>query len=559
MKKILLLILLPTLIFAQVSPTGFEAYEYPLPDFTPNAPQNLVATGGVGQVSLEWDIPLDIFGNSDTDIAIYNVQRKTGIGGAYTTIASPTTNSYSDVTAEYPNEYYYKVRAVDIGGNVGGYSSESNASPTQDITPPTAPGSFIATANGLSITLTWSASTDVGGSGVENYSGDRSLSADFSNPTSFTTTSLSFAHSNLAASTTYYYRIRAKDYSGNYSTYSTASATTAEPTSDPVISSATGTFSNGGILNIGGSGFGSRTVTQQIFDTVESGAFSSQWSQTGYPPGRIYVSSGSNTRHQYSTYYGESNFVGALLGGWAQMTGGSNDTQWFCQYWFKLDPDWTWGTGLEQNVTPYNLSNIKIMRLWSTGSSPEDIAIATEGWSNRIIITGENIPGQQSFVESGYQTSQYWSRGTWHCMQIEFKENSAVGVADGVFKWWLDGRQIYSSSSRVTRLNSSETKRPFGIGFYNTSGDQQTDDNHVYFDDFYMQNSIARVEIGEFPVYTNSTQTNHREIQPNILLWTSSQIQISLNKGSFTTGQTAYIFVINSNGVPSVGYPITIQ
>lgn len=568
MKKIfILLLILPTLLMAQVSPTGFEAYEHPIPDFTPNAPQNLVATAGVGSVSLTWDIPIDIYGNSDTDISSYTIQRKTGIGGVYSTLTTTLTNSYTDQSVVTSTAYYYKVSATDINNQTGSYSSESNATPLTDSTPPTTPGSFVATANGTSITINWVASTDIGGSGVENYSGDRSLSSDFSSPTSFTTTGLSFAHSNLATSTTYYYRVRAKDYSGNYSSYATAQATTAEPTSDPIISNVTGTIANGNLITITGSGFGTRIATQQIYDNMEGSTFNPAWSSTGSQSSSgermILVSAGSNARHQFSLKNTSANFVGTNNIGHASFAGGSNDTQWFCQYWFKLDTDWTWGTGLEQSVTPYNLSNIKIFRLWSTGSSPEDFAIATEGWTNRILVTGENItPSQASYpsINDGYQTQQRWSIGSWHCMQFEFKENSALSVADGVARWWIDGELLYASTTRITRQNSSETKRPYGLGFYNTSGDTRTDPNHVYFDDVFMANSLARVEIGNNPTYGACT---YRELQPTYIFWTSGQIQFQLNQGSFTTGQQAYVFVVNSNGASgtnvSIGYPITIQ
>lgn len=565
MRKILLILLsIPLIACGQTSPTNVGAYGHPLPDFTPNAPTSLTATAGIGTIALSWTAPVDIYGVTDTDISLYTVQRKTGVGGTWATLTTRTTTSYTDASGVAGTTYYYRVSATDVALHVSSYSNEANASPTADTTAPTVPGSFVATANGTTITITWTASTDVGGSGVENYSGDRSLAPDFSSPTSFTTTALSFAHANLTASTTYYYRVRAKDFSGNYSTYATAQATTATPSAGPNVTSVSGTITNGQLITVSGSGFGSRAPTQQLFDNLETGGFLPQWTRPdGYPPGRLYIESGStatlNRRHQFSTVHSAANFVGSGSGGWAHPDGGSNSTQWFCQYWFKLDPDWTWGvSSATQGTLGTNLANVKIMRLWSTGSSPEDFAIAAHGWRNEVIVIGENISGESTYVESGYLTN--WSKGVWHCMQLEFRENSAVGVADGYVRWWFDGRLAFSDDSRVTRLNNSETKRPFGIGFYNSNGDPSTDSNHVYFDEYFYQNTFARVEIGNNPTYSQCTL---RELQPTYVSWSDGQIQLQLNQGSFTTGQQAYVFVVNSNGANgtnvSTGFPITIQ
>jgi hypothetical protein len=40
--------------------------------------------------------------------------------------------------------------------------------------------------------------------------------------------------------------------------------------------------------------------------------------------------------------------------------------------------------------------------------------------------------------------------------------------------------------------------------------------------------------------------------------WSSGQIAFKLNQGAFSNGATAYLFVIDENGVPSPGYPITL-
>ena len=76
-----------------------------------------------------------------------------------------------------------------------------------------------------------------------------------------------------------------------------------------------------------------------------------------------------------------------------------------------------------------------------------------------------------------------------------------------------------------------------------------------YIDDPYIQfGTQQRVEIGNAPVFANCT---HREIQP-ALTWSDNGITGTFNQGSFEVGDTVYFFVIDENGIPSDGYPVTI-
>jgi len=75
----------------------------------------------------------------------------------------------------------------------------------------------------------------------------------------------------------------------------------------------------------------------------------------------------------------------------------------------------------------------------------------------------------------------------------------------------------------------------------------------IYIDDVYISNgSQARVEIGEASTYS---MCKHLEIQP-VSAWNSSSITAKVNKGSFGASSTAYLFVIDSDGNASSGYPI---
>jgi serine protease len=125
-----------------------------------------------------------------------------------------TPNKVSSAGSGSPNRLLYSL----FGGGGGG-----------DTTAPSTPGSLAASAASSSqINLSWSSSTDTGGSGLAGYKVERCSGSSCTNFAQIaTTTSTSYAASGLSASTTYRFRVRAYDGAGNNSGYSNiASATT---------------------------------------------------------------------------------------------------------------------------------------------------------------------------------------------------------------------------------------------------------------------------------------------------------------------------------------------
>jgi hypothetical protein len=92
----------------------------------PAAPASLTATGGPGEVSLDW---LD---NSEPDWASYSVYRSTTSGSGYGLIAEGLTSSqHTDTGVTAGTTYYYVVTAKDASGNESGFSNEDSATPSE--------------------------------------------------------------------------------------------------------------------------------------------------------------------------------------------------------------------------------------------------------------------------------------------------------------------------------------------------------------------------------------------------------------------------------------------
>ena len=176
----------------------------------PPAPSNLVATAGNTQVGLSW--------SGSAGATSYNVKRSTTNGGPYTTVGSPTTNSYTDTGLSNGTTYYYVVAAVNAIG-VSGNSNQASATPTGG-TPPTAPSNLVATAGNAQVGLSWSGSAGATGYNVE---GSTTNGGPYTTVGSPTTTS--YTDTGLSNGTTYYYVVVAVNSAGVSGNSNQATAT----------------------------------------------------------------------------------------------------------------------------------------------------------------------------------------------------------------------------------------------------------------------------------------------------------------------------------------------
>jgi hypothetical protein len=175
-----------------------------------------------------------------------------------------------------------------------------------------------------------------------------------------------------------------------------------------------------------------------------------------------------------------------------------------------------------------------------------------------------------SYAQSYPAGEDYWNPtdsnqppGQWVRVDIYAKGSSVDGADDGTLIYTQD-RQ---SSTRftvndyeegvTTRLSGSDKWQYFVFENYwgNVSAGTGTKEK-IFTDDIYIQiNDRSRVEIGDNEAWENC---KHREIQiPTAWSSDGTSITITANQGSFTQGETYYLFVVDSNGVASKGSPIS--
>jgi len=145
-----------------------------------------------------------------------------------------------------------------------------------------------------------------------------------------------------------------------------------------------------------------------------------------------------------------------------------------------------------------------------------------------------------------------------------FRVNNAVKMFRGT--WTLPGpltRSVYELPPYVTEEESRPGTRwvPDNWATANHTIDnlsqmsiRQEVEGWWEGDDMFVNFTWARVELGNQPVYADCT---HLEIQPP-KAWTSGEITIDLNQGSFPPGP-AYLFVINEEEVASPGRLVILE
>ncbi len=173
-----------------------------------NAPSGLTATAvSTNQIDLSWT------DNSNNEDGFY-IERKTGVGGTYTQIASVGigVTNYSDTGLTPGTTYYYTVKAYNLVGE-SAYSSEVYAT-TFSLLPVNAPSGLTATAVSTNqIDLSWTDnSNNEDGFYIERKTGVGGTYAQIDTIGANVTI---YSDTGLTTETIYYYRIKAYNIAGN--------------------------------------------------------------------------------------------------------------------------------------------------------------------------------------------------------------------------------------------------------------------------------------------------------------------------------------------------------
>ena len=173
------------------------------PAGSPSKPLNLIAVSGDGQASISW--------NTVSSATTYTLYWGTspGISTSSTKISGLTTTSYTHTGLTNSTAYYYRLTA----SNSSGESLQSDETSTTPLgNPPTSPQNVSATPGASLASITWG-SVPTATSYTLYWTRSPNLAA--SAATKITgITGVSYSHTGLAATGTYYYRVSANNTFG---------------------------------------------------------------------------------------------------------------------------------------------------------------------------------------------------------------------------------------------------------------------------------------------------------------------------------------------------------
>ena len=177
----------------------------------PSAPLDLTATAANGEITLEWLAPTSDGGSPILNYTIYR-----GSTAGTRTLLETIDNSliYTDSGLTNGQTYYYTVSAKNAAGS-GPNSTEASATPATVTTAPTQAQNVVVTPGESSITITWGAPFDDGGSAITGYLIYRSTSPGGETLLTEVGNVLTYTDTAVTPGTKYYYKVVAKNAAGN--------------------------------------------------------------------------------------------------------------------------------------------------------------------------------------------------------------------------------------------------------------------------------------------------------------------------------------------------------
>ena len=337
----------------------------------------------------------------------------------------------------------------------------------------------------------------------------------------------------------------------------------------PTIAGAAGSFDHKGALTITGSGFGSKSqAAPVVWDDASTGTLvtdGGKWH--GFYPT---PSSGSPTYLRYTTpirnmalpHSNISRYIAGGHGGsgdldvmfWRNRTMGTFPQYTYISWYQRGDDKWVFGGDnnykmydFSVGTKPYNGATN-----WYTAFEPPlpDSPTASAKWVLNDDCLNQACQSLAWPDNNGHNF--FWNfgvnpfSGVWSKVEMEIKWTNQ---SNGYVKQWQDGVLVINYSGATDKYGG--TSRSEAVGGYARNYPQLN--NWRYWADVYLDYSPARVVLAN---KTPLSAATIREVQIPTS-WSDGSINVTVNLGKFTTGQTAYLFVFDPTGAPNaVGFPI---
>jgi hypothetical protein len=339
-------------------------------------------------------------------------------------------------------------------------------------------------------------------------------------------------------------------------------------TAAPEISTLRGSISNGNIIRVTGDGFGFHGPNISVFDDFEKGT---SGNATSFGPDSAQVGTWDYISEvlvpKYSNAFAHSGYLsnmsdwsdqgshegGRLVG--KTMIGGVAEVYFSWWAYVPVDRD------IPGTNTPWG-PNWKLFWIfrhpWPSSDyvftlMTNNLPVGNPPRADYFLMAAGNDhrPPQRDNFDTRYGPSTF-VKGRWHRWEVYMKASTRDGTLQA---WEMNDRvkrtQIAFRTGIVT-IHAGETWDRIHFPGYGR-GDFKS---QTYYDDIYVATgpgARARLEIGDAESYESCTNLAVQTAKS----WNDNEITATVRQGSFTSGQKAYVFVIDRDGTSNRrGYPI---
>lgn len=330
----------------------------------------------------------------------------------------------------------------------------------------------------------------------------------------------------------------------------------------PAVQQVSGKFDHKASVTITGSSFGSKpSAAPLVWDDASGNSFGSKWSGAWPSNNAAYNAAYRSTQRGISPPHNRTGKY--IAGAHAQSLGfdsGYNVAFWknvqspsaVYASWYQRNDD-AWVFGGDNNLKTFAYSNCcspyEMPNNWYLAYGPPTPSSTTSGAVWTINDDGGSLTNPDANGHGAWWGSAVNPMaGQWSKVEVAIKVSSAT---DGYVKVWENGALRVDYRGPTDRYPGSS--RTIGIGGYARIYGQSS--NWRYFADAYIDTTLARV------VLANNANLSQATVIENQIpsSWSANSITATVNLGKFTSGQKAYLFVVDSGGaVNGSGLPVTV-
>ncbi len=315
----------------------------------------------------------------------------------------------------------------------------------------------------------------------------------------------------------------------------------------------TGVTTSGQTIAVSGSGFGTKPTAAPIkFDNFDNGTNGSALSSRD-PSWKVYNNNAHGVNYSNAVVHSGALSVGTHIANGESFntnyyTYPQASTEMFISYW------WRTANGDLNDHTIIKMTRINSSEAAGGGGVYNGPGNTSLGGTYDLARNAGPYCAYNNGV-TGEAILKYFKEpplNSWIKVEM-YKKLSTPGSTNGVMECNFVGTDYAIDSAAMTRAAGySFLLNTVLLG--TMDGAAQTHDYDIYIDDMYIDNSRARVEIGNSPAWLRCTKL---EIQVPTQ-WADGQVACKLNMGAFTGSEPLYLYVVDANGaVNAIGFPLS--